>query len=718
MEETYPDAVRPFIAIGFEPTQKVGEEYLGECPFCGKKKFYLNTKGLYSCKAGSCQVEGNIHTFIREYYNGLTNDDAPWELLSRDRGIPEETLRNSGIKWDEDRWVIPSFDKDKKLVTVAFYELGGKIHALAGSIPGTKLTGLENKNGSTTKIFLCEGFWDLLALKEILKNSEEKNYAVLSSPGCGVFKAGWEEELRCQNLYCLYDNDSAGKKGAEKVRVKTKGHVGTFYEIRWPEGLPVGFDVRDAYISGMGWEQLSSLFSRSISEALEKPEPTQKIGQEGSPKVYGELRVERDFENYKKGRPLLSTTLSEFRKWLFMTQEMVDGLRVIMATIIANQIPGDPLWMHIVAPPGSGKTEMLTSCANLRQCIIQSSIGAHTLVSGWPGAGGSDPSLIPQLLGKVFILKDYTEILQMNQNSREEVYKTLRGAYDGSVDRDYGNGIKRRYSGTFGMVTGVTPAIFGERSSILGERFLLCHVVKETSYRSDDAIMAAIGNVGDEPEMRKNLQEIMARFLEWSFEPTEIPTLSQEYAVKLVALAQLVSMLRASVEKDMYHGTINYRPQQETGTRIAKQLKKLFMGLVMQNPDLKPTPEDWRVTTKVALDTCIGFHLDLVQELMARGPATGQELSERTKIPLQTLRDRIEDLRILEVVETHRDPEHDKRGRPSLYLKPSKLILDHWERAGLPMPEPPASRMKMRIRPKRASVKPPIAVEEDEDEQS
>jgi len=36
------------------------------------------------------------------------------------------------------------------------------------------------------------------------------------------------------------------------------------------------------------------------------------------------------------------------------------GVDVVLATLIANEIEGDALWLMLVGPPSNGKTELLT----------------------------------------------------------------------------------------------------------------------------------------------------------------------------------------------------------------------------------------------------------------------------------------------------------------------------------------------------------------------
>ena len=72
-----------------------------------------------------------------------------------------------------------------------------------------------------------------------------------------------------------------------------------------------------------------------------------------------------------------------------------------MATAISICLPGDPVWLFIIAPAGSSKTELLRSfTGNL--IFSLSTITPQTLISGLKGV--KDADLLPKLDGKVLII--------------------------------------------------------------------------------------------------------------------------------------------------------------------------------------------------------------------------------------------------------------------------------------------------------------------------
>ncbi len=214
--------------------------------------------------------------------------------------------------------------------------------------------------------------------------------------------------------------------------------------------------------------------------------------------------------------------------------------------------------------------------------------------------------LIPKLHRKTFVLKDFTEVLNMPRMQKDEVYSILRGAFDGEVTKPFGNGVMRHYKSKFSMITGVTHLIFAEQGASLGERFLIYHVFKGVDYNADDIIMAAINNVGHESGMKEDLSAIAHQFLNVRILPEDVPELDRETQVRLIALSQVVSRLRGTVDKDYSRDVLSCRGQYEIGTRPAKQLKKLMLGLALLKDEPVFDEEIWRVVRQVAMDTCNG----------------------------------------------------------------------------------------------------------------
>lgn len=672
-----PEKLRPYFDLGYDEQSVSGDQSQGICTFCGKNKLYINSNtGQFDCKV--CGKNGNIYTFMELFLaDRVDNDDSEgehWEELEKDRGIPLEKLQASGIVWDYDRWIIPAYNKTGSVVHLGFYKLGGAVKGIAG-MP-VALYGAEKLGEKARKkepVYIQEGFWDMLAMELILEGEDEEGIAI-GVPGAGTFKEQWAELLNNRELYNCYDNDLAGRKGAKTVWLKTKPFVKSYSVLSWPDVAVEGYDVRDFYRHDGSFERLSEFFvdySKSRSEEEDEEEIKDLV--EFSPISSGE-------------RPKFSETMGIYENNLLMTDDLRDALRIIFAVNISNQLPGEPLWVHIVGPSGSGKTELLTSCSEVGNTILQSTLTPHSLVSGFILPGGKDPSLLPKLFDKTFVIKDYTEILGMNKTAQDEINSILRGAYDGRVEKPFGNGQMREYKGYFTLITGVTPKIYGQNYTSLGERFLLFNIRHIPGKDMSDVIFAALSNSGNEIEMKKALQDAAKAFLEWEITKEDIPSVPMDIQKKIVNLAQLVAMLRAIIEREGNSERIAFRPVNEVGTRLAKQFFKLIQALGLLNYPGTVGEEEYRLVKRVALDTCIGWNRDALVTLAGAGDGkTAQEICKLADIPLSTIRNHLNSLVLLKILYTRDFPNPAGRGGDITRYYIDEKVKKFWEGAGLDM---------------------------------
>jgi hypothetical protein len=63
----------------------------------------------------------------------------------------------------------------------------------------------------------------------------------------------------------------------------------------------------------------------------------------------------------------IDETLAVFRKWLILTD--VTPIHAVLGTVAANLLPGDPVWLGLIGPPSSAKTEILNSTLRLPNVV-------------------------------------------------------------------------------------------------------------------------------------------------------------------------------------------------------------------------------------------------------------------------------------------------------------------------------------------------------------
>ena len=163
----------------------------------------------------------------------------------------------------------------------------------------------------------------------------------------------------------------------------------------------------------------------------------------------------------------------------------------------------------------------------------------------------------------------------MNVQARDEIFSTLRDAYDGNFIGVYGHG-ERNYVSRFGIVAGVTPAveIYLEGESALGERFLR-YTTKLPKTLDEHLIYLerATGNTGKETGMRDSLVKLGTDCLNYKFADSIV--VPPEIHRKILHLAIWMTRLRATIIRDRYTKEVTHKPFMEMATRVSKQFVKL-----------------------------------------------------------------------------------------------------------------------------------------------
>jgi len=100
-----------------------------------------------------------------------------------------------------------------------------------------------------------------------------------------------------------------------------------------------------------------------------------------------------------------------FRRHLYLPDP--GPLAVVLATVVANRLPGDPVWLLMVGPPASGKTEILSSLSKLPYIHEASTITEAGLLSGsTTRREGATGGLLAEMGAfGIIVCKDFTSVL-------------------------------------------------------------------------------------------------------------------------------------------------------------------------------------------------------------------------------------------------------------------------------------------------------------------
>jgi len=271
-----------------------------------------------------------------------------------------------------------------------------------------------------------------------------------------------------------------------------------------------------------------------------------------------------------------------------------------------------PLWCQIIGAPGSGKTEHVTLFEGWKDVRFVSRLSSNSLISGFRPDGNleADPSFLNELDGKLFIVKDFTCILQSPKTEREAIIGQLRDIYDGRASRVLGNVGYMEYKARFNMLLAVTAAIDSYHSvhQQLGERFVVFRERLSDTNRLAVTETAFRRNLNNTHTVRKQklvaqikafveaLPDIKMKQIKWS----------RDYIDKAIRLADFIARCRSHVVRAKNGWAIAGREDTEVGTRLSLQLQELMAAYCLLHGYPEVNEEALTFGTRIMRDTLPG----------------------------------------------------------------------------------------------------------------
>jgi len=527
--------------------------------------------------------------------------------LKERRGLADETMQRFKLGIEKDKLIFPVYNQSGQVESMKIHKGPQTKGSHAQLYPWGALKASE--------IWICEGEPD------VWRCTQEGLAAITGTAGAGTWKAEWSELFRDKDVTICFDADSAGLEGRKAIVEALRGIARRISYVDWPDGLADGYDLMD-------WLQ------------------------------DGHTLAELPLVEVKDARVSLEDVRETFTEWLYFEEGEEIILEVVVSAIVANRYDGEPVWLFLVAPPGGSKTEILRSLGDVPEVYMLSKLSSGTLISGLNVRSGTeDPSLLPKLNGKVLVIKDFTGILDMRREARQEVMGQLRDAFDGEASAVFGSGVGRRaYQSKFGLLAGVTGAIdkFHSVNAELGERFLRLRIPatdrRERTRRSQS-------NREAKAKMRRELREVMVGFFRtYTDRDSSRVEIGDEWLERLVGLADIVAILRTPVSRDGYTRDVDFLPEPEIPTRLVGQLTSLGAALTGIREQATFGQEEYDILVRVAADTIPMTRMRFLRELWTdRTLRTVAEIAGDLDLPRTTTSRTLEDLQMLNVVSPTQD---------------------------------------------------------------
>src|SRR3990167_8950173 len=354
------------------------------------------------------------------------------------------------------------------------------------------------------------------------------------------------------------------------------------------------------------------------------------------------------------------------------------ALKILFATLISFKLDCDPIWLFLVAPPSSLKTEFISGIANIDTVHALSSLSPQTLVSGLRVKGGKSSSLLERIQSKVLTFKDFTTVLSGRWDDLSKILGQLREVYDGSFVAEFGSGVTVNWKGKITFIAGVTPIIdhHSTVSSMLGERFIQYRLPGVDE--EDVAIMAM--KQSSNGEYRQNIRDLFFNFYHSLALPTSLSeiTVDDQWIIKLASLASFVVRARAGTKRD-FKQELEYIPAPEAPARLAKQLIILGKCLTIVNQKKEMGEKEYKIVLKVAFDCIPNQRIITINSLFEQVsiPLSTAEVSQKIGYSTRSTRIFLEDLAAFGLIEVNKKSnQHDWQPTSKLKNYLTKALVD------------------------------------------
>jgi hypothetical protein len=274
----------------------------------------------------------------------------------------------------------------------------------------------------------------------------------------------------------------------------------------------------------------------------------------------------------------IEDTLKIFREWLLLDNDF--PVLAMLGAVAANMLSGDAIWLGIIAPPSSAKTEMLITLVNIPHTELVGTLSAAGLLSGTPRrqhAAGAKGGLLQKIGAFGFlVLKDFGSILSLRSESKAELLAALREIYDGKWTRVIGadGGKTLHWSGKIGLLFGCTRVYDSHYGLIseLGDRFLLCRMEP-----NEKQFLHAIKHANRATQMRARLVDAVTNLFAAPLPPPR--DINEREIAWLNGILQIAVRLRGAVKRDYRTRELEDIYGAEGTARFGKALERVLAGL-------------------------------------------------------------------------------------------------------------------------------------------
>ena len=305
-----------------------------------------------------------------------------------------------------------------------------------------------------------------------------------------------------------------------------------------------------------------------------------------------------------------------------------DLLELTMAVAISHKLSiaegGSLLWLFLVGPSATGKTETVESLRNSQRTMFLDTATVASLLSGAVNDKGAQAkSLLPELDGRCLVMKDLAPLFSDDDRAVKKFLGALTGVFDGHYDRaigtSYGPSAVVSSHSRFSLIGCVKPDTLREHDrhmAKLGGRVLMYRI-------TGSAGPACLSDMSKRRGIRQTLAKLVEAHLADAEARLSAVTLAPDHSAALSDMAELVAKGRTPIFSEQYFVEGQRRYESVPGSteaphRIVEQLAILLRSLAAVNGRTVSSGRELDVVQRVALSSVLTGRAEVLEAIRSQ----------------------------------------------------------------------------------------------------
>lgn len=357
-------------------------------------------------------------------------------------------------------------------------------------------------------------------------------------------------------------------------------------------------------------------------------------------------------------------------------------IRIILATIIGNRLglSDQPIWLLLISGSGSGKTMVINLISKCGPWIVPiDTLTTNTFASSLKR--DEETSLLFKAQNGILVFKDFTGVMNMNEEGLRDIMGQLRNIFDGEFTKRSGNGNDVMWTGKVGIIAGGTIASQRKmrQFSEQGERFIN-YIINLAD--SKDMARRALLNRKNSKKTAEELADMVAEFVNQKISKglNKNLTVPQRIEEEMIHVADFATRARSPVTMSKKDPTqVEFVGDREIPTRVAIMLSNIAVALMVLSDEEELSDFNAQILFKTAMDS-IPVERRIVLALLAEYKhATTKALAHKLNYPTATVRAWCNQLNALKMID--RISSEGKGNADSWVLKPDyKEVMIKYQR--------------------------------------